>query len=51
MLNLTLQAIKAFFDRNKSMPTEVIILHHSTSGDQINLFHEFFITPLKKRTL
>lgn len=47
MVNLTLQGVNAYFSRNKEPPAEILILHSSTSGDQIPMFQDFFINILK----
>lgn len=49
MVTLTLQAMNAYFNRNKETPAEIIIFHSSTSGDQIPMFQEFYINILRKK--
>lgn len=38
MMNLTLKAVDAYTQRNKEVPSEVIIFHSSASNDQIIMF-------------
>jgi hypothetical protein len=49
MVNLSLQAASAYFNRNKEQPAEIVIFHSSTSGDQIPMFQDFYINVLKAR--
>jgi hypothetical protein len=49
MVTLTLQAMNAYFSRNKETPAEIIIFHSSTSGDQIPMFQEFYINILRNK--
>lgn len=49
MVNLSLQAINAYVVRNKEPPVEVLFFQSSTSGDQMSMFIEFFINPLKEK--
>ena len=43
MVSLSLQAAAAYFSRNKQPPTEVLIFHSAASGDQIPMFHQFYV--------
>jgi len=49
MLSLTLKAVDAYLHRNKEVPSEVIIFNSSTSNDQIIMFQDYFIKPLKNK--
>jgi hypothetical protein len=49
MLSLTLKAVDAYLHRNKEVPSEVIIFNSSTSNDQIIMFQDYFVKPLKNK--
>ena len=49
MINLTLQAIEAYAHRNKEPPSEVLLFHSSASNDQIIMFQDYFIKPVKQK--
>ena len=49
MLSLTLKAVDAYLHRNKEVPSELIIFNSSTSNDQIIMFQDYFIKPLKNK--
>ncbi len=49
MTDLVMEAIAAYFKRNKKQPQEVIIFNNSCSGDQVKAFHEYFLEPLKEK--
>ncbi len=49
MASLSLKAIDAYSHRNKEVPSEVIILNSSTSGDQMIMFQEYYIQPLQNK--
>lgn len=51
MVSLTLSAIAAYVHRNKEPPTELVIFHSSTSGDQIPMFIQFYINIVKNSML
>lgn len=42
-------AINAYISRNSKVPKEIIIFQNSCTGDQISLFHEFYIEPLRAK--
>lgn len=47
MLSLTLKAIEAFVHRNKEPPSEVLVFNSSTSHDQMVMFQDYYLKPLK----
>lgn len=49
MLNLTLKAVDAYAHRNKEVPAEMIIFNSSTSNDQMIMFQDYYIKPLKNK--
>jgi hypothetical protein len=43
MVEILISAINSYVQRNGKPPKEIIIFQNSCSGDQVSLFHEFFI--------
>jgi hypothetical protein len=43
MRKLLTNALQAFLERNKGFPDEIFCFQNSCSGDQINLYNEYFI--------
>lgn len=43
MRKLFANALKAFSDRNKGLPDEVFCFQNSCTGDQINLYNDYFM--------
>jgi len=49
MVNLTLKGVDAYCQKNKEIPSEVIIFNSSTSNDQIVMFQEYYIKKLRSK--
>ena len=49
MLEVTLQCVEAYINRNKSKPKELIVFMNSSPGDQINLYQENYSQKLVQR--
>jgi hypothetical protein len=49
MVELAMSSLEAYSNRNSKLPKEMIIFQNSCTGDQVSLFHEFYITPLKAK--
>ena len=49
MMGMMLKLIDSYLKRNKQVPKEVVIFANSCSNDQMNLYHEFMINPLKSK--
>jgi aubergine-like protein len=49
MVELAIASINAYLARNTRLPKEVVMFQNSCTGDQVSLFHEFFIEPLKAK--
>lgn len=49
MMGMMLKLIDSYLKRNKQTPKEVVIFANSCSNDQMNLYHEFMINPLKSK--
>jgi hypothetical protein len=49
MMHLTLKAIDAYTQKNKDLPSEVIIFHSSASNDQIVIFQQYYVKPMKAK--
>jgi aubergine len=47
MVELLIAALNGYVARNSRTPKEVLIFQNTCTGDQVSLFHEFFIEPLK----
>lgn len=43
MRKLLTNALQAFSERNKGFPDEIFCFQNSCSGDQINLYNEYFV--------
>ena len=49
MADLLVEACNAYMSRNKTCPKEIIVYMNTCAGDQVKLYHEFFIEPAKNR--
>jgi len=49
MTDLLLLAINSYVARNDKPPAEIIIFMNSCAGDQVSLYHEFFLEPFNKK--
>jgi aubergine-like protein len=49
MVELLLASVTAYLGRNKSLPKEAVIFMNSSPGDQVPLYHEFFVNEFNKR--
>lgn len=49
MIKLTLKGVDNYFNTNKEIPSELIIFNSSTSNDQIIMFQDCFVKPLKSK--
>lgn len=49
MRDLMIQCIGAYVSRNKSPPKDVVVFLNSCSGDQISIYHENYINPVKEK--
>lgn len=49
MLNLTMKGVEAYLARNKEIPAEILIFNSSASNDQVVMFQDYFLKPLKAK--
>lgn len=49
MLNLTMKGVEAYLARNKEVPAEMLIFNSSASNDQVVMFQDYFLKPLKTK--
>lgn len=49
MLNLTMKGVEAYLARNKEVPAELLIFNSSASNDQVVMFQDYFLKPLKAK--
>lgn len=49
MVELVICALNGYVNRNGNPPKEVFLFQNSCTGDQVSLFHVFFIEPLKAK--
>ena len=49
MVDLLMLATNSYMTRNTNCPAEVIIFMNSCTGDQISLYHNFFVKPYNQK--